>query len=285
MTERSGLRLMTPQDIPFGMRLKEEAGWNQTSEDWELFLALRPEGCFVALDEGVPAGTVTTLDHGGTCGWIGMLLVDRRRRRRGLGTRLLEAAVLSLERVETVKLDATPQGKLVYDRLGFRDECLLSRLIIRGAATPVEDPASGVRPPSAGDLAAVAAFDAEAFGAPRPRLLEALFRRAPELASLREGPSGVLGYSLGRRGSACDHIGPLVARDLETAQCLVLRALARRSGRPALIDAFRGNGRWLAFLESLGFAQERGFTRMHRGPNRFPGRPELQWAAAGPELG
>jgi hypothetical protein len=27
------LRLMTPRDVPLGMRLKEQAGWNQTEVD------------------------------------------------------------------------------------------------------------------------------------------------------------------------------------------------------------------------------------------------------------
>ena len=28
------IRVMTPADIPAGMRLNEIAGWNQTFEDW-----------------------------------------------------------------------------------------------------------------------------------------------------------------------------------------------------------------------------------------------------------
>ena len=38
------IRLMTEQDIPLGMRLKTQAGWNQALEDWRRFLAMQPEG-------------------------------------------------------------------------------------------------------------------------------------------------------------------------------------------------------------------------------------------------
>ena len=46
------LRLMTPGDIELGMRLKGQAGWNQTPADWQRFLELEPNGCFVAEWDG-----------------------------------------------------------------------------------------------------------------------------------------------------------------------------------------------------------------------------------------
>lgn len=41
-------RLMTHDDIPAGMRLKDLVGWNQTVLDWERFLSESPTGCFAA---------------------------------------------------------------------------------------------------------------------------------------------------------------------------------------------------------------------------------------------
>ena len=43
------LRPMTAADIPAGMRLKDEAGWNQTESDWAMILNASPGGCFVAV--------------------------------------------------------------------------------------------------------------------------------------------------------------------------------------------------------------------------------------------
>ena len=40
---------MVEGDIPAGLSLCRTAGWNQTKEDWELFLHLSPEGCCVAV--------------------------------------------------------------------------------------------------------------------------------------------------------------------------------------------------------------------------------------------
>jgi hypothetical protein len=142
-----------------------------------------------------------------------------------------------------------------------------------------------LRPLREGDLEAVAAFDAPIFGKPRRRVLEIWHRRAPRYARILESQGEIHGYSLGREGSRCDHLGPLVAGDLDCAKALLHAALCAAGDRPLLIDAFLHDRGWLNLLAALGFREERSFTRMVRGSNRFPGRQSPQWAASGPELG
>ena len=81
------LRTMTPMDAPVALALSEQAGWNQGDADWRRFLAMEPEGCFVAETNGEPVGTTVTCVFGGVA-WIGMVLVDPRARRRGVATGL-----------------------------------------------------------------------------------------------------------------------------------------------------------------------------------------------------
>jgi len=38
------IRPFRASDVPLGMRLKDQAGWNQTEADWHRFLFLEPEG-------------------------------------------------------------------------------------------------------------------------------------------------------------------------------------------------------------------------------------------------
>ena len=123
MTDSSGsssvigitIRTMTRADIDLGMRLKEQAGWNQTEDDWRRLIESDPEGVFVAeLTQGsVPAGAAATVCYGKRLGWIGMVLVGPRFRRRGIGTRLVNRCIEYLRErgVETIKLDATPAGR------------------------------------------------------------------------------------------------------------------------------------------------------------------------------
>src|ERR671927_1874790 len=121
MTEGCGveIRLLGVADLPAAMRLKESAGWNQTEADWLRLLSLEPRGCFAATAEGGRlVGTVTTTTYGGELAWVGMVLVDPSLRRRGIASRLMGAALSYLdgEGIETVKLDATPDGRHVYER-------------------------------------------------------------------------------------------------------------------------------------------------------------------------
>ena len=88
------LRLMMARDVPLGMRLKEQAGWNQIEADWRRCLQLQPDGCFVAEREGVAVGTVTTCIFG-SIAWIAMVLVDAAVRGQGIGRTLLDHALPS----------------------------------------------------------------------------------------------------------------------------------------------------------------------------------------------
>jgi len=123
------LRHLTETDLDFADRMRAALGWNQRREDWARYLRHAPDGCFLAEWEGQPAGTVTTTSYGEDLAWIGMLLVHPDYRRRGIATALMERALehLRSRRIRCIKLDATPEGRPVYERLGFRDEWTMQR--------------------------------------------------------------------------------------------------------------------------------------------------------------
>lgn len=277
------IRPMIESDVEAGMRLCAAAGWNQLPDDWRLFLHQRPEGCFVAVRQGRVIGTVTTLDHAGL-GWVGMVLVDPGLRRMGIGSRLLQAALGSLSGGALVGLDATSAGKAVYDKLGFTDRLELRRLIARTRSAPPGAAATAIRPMQAADLDAVVALDAEAFGRVRGGLLRWLQQRSPQLAWIASAGGTPAGFILGRPGAHFTQLGPLVAADQAMAQALVGQALSAAPAGAVGLDVLAHPG-WPAWLESLGFAEERRFTRMTRGDAGGAGRNAALWAVAGPELG
>src|SRR5947208_12855273 len=122
------IRVMTFADVEFGLRLKQENGWNQTVADWARFLVMQPDGCFVAEEDGEAAGTVTTCVFGPVA-WVGMMLVEKERRGRGIGRALMNHALAFLDGkdVRSIRLDATPLGEPLYRRLGFVEQFLLCR--------------------------------------------------------------------------------------------------------------------------------------------------------------
>lgn len=277
------LRLMTSADIAAGMRLKDIAGWNQTGTDWDRFLRASPEGCFVAEVDGKVVGTATTMVYEGRLAWIGMVLVDPDYRGRGIGTELLEKTIdyLDARRIPTMKLDATPQGKPIYARLGFAAEYEIERWELRRAAEAATVPAAS----APAGLEEILRVDREIFGADRGGLLRSLDREAAAFTLTAHFLGRLTGYALGRRGSRADHLGPWMARDEASARDLLDRFL-RCSGRETVfVDCLKENPCTRQLVRSRGFEFSRPLTRMYRGPNTHPGQPELLCAALGPEFG
>lgn len=282
------LRTMTKHDIPAGLRLKELAGWNQTAADWNRFLDASPEGCFVAEVEGKVRGTATTISFENKFAWIGMVLVDPEYQSRGIGTKLLEKTIEHLDqrKMPTMKLDATPQGKPLYEKLGFETEYGIERWVLKRssrAGTRTADPNRAAL--STAQLESILAKDREVFGAHRISLLLSLREESPEFAMGFWDEGKLQGYTFGRRGSFADQLGPWMAENSSAARRLLDEFLACSSRETLIVDCLTGNPAALELLRTSGFIYARTLTRMVRGPNGYPGKPDALCAILGPEFG
>jgi len=275
------LRLMTPADIAAGMRLKETAGWNQTRADWQRFLNASPAGCFVAEMDGEVVGTVATISYEGRFAWIGMVLVDPARRGHGIGTRLIEKAIEYLDGrgIPSVKLDATPLGKPIYQKLGFVSEYEIERWYLQRDPVPVREIVADALMEEMLDQ------DREIFGADRSGLLRSIAQEYPAFVLQSRKQGQLTGYSFGRCGARADHLGPWVAREESAAPELLDEFLLRSRRQELLVDGMRNSPWAIKLLRERAFQYSRSLTRMYRGGNDFPGRPELQAAILGPEFG
>src|SRR5438876_2622958 len=123
------LRLMTSDDLAAATELSTAAGWNQTSEDWQMLMALGPNNCFAIEADGQVVSTTTLLCYSQRLAWIGMVLTRANYRGRGFARRLLAAALDRADslRIETLKLDATEQGRPLYEAFGFQAEQAVER--------------------------------------------------------------------------------------------------------------------------------------------------------------
>jgi len=281
------LRRLTSADLPFADHVRALAGWNQTLDDWRRFLALAPGGCFLAEWEGNPAGTATTIVYSAELAWIGMILVHPDYRRRGVGTALLEHCIAYLRGlgVRCIKLDATPAGKLVYDRLGFHDEWRLTRW--KGWPARLHDGQSAQRTRAwqAQDLDRVHGLDAAAFGALRRALLRALGAQSHHALVSYDSSGQPSGYGLLRAGARALYLGPIAAASVAAAGGLVQALLARSGGQTVYWDIPDPNVPAVAWAREAGFREERSLMRMFLGDNVAPGNPFQQFALAGPEVG
>jgi|SRR5882672_928793 len=283
------LRTMTMADIAAGLGLSKIAGWNQTAADWERFLRASPEGCFVAELEEEVCGTVATISYQNRFAWVGMVLVDPQHRSKGIGTKLLEAAIKHLDdqKISTIKLDATPQGKPLYEKMGFVSEYEIERWTLRRTLTDLgladdRAPYETLTLPLSDSIIEA---DREAFGADRSFLLESLHQDAPEF-TMEIRNNGVLqGYTFGRRGLFADHLGPWLAQDASSAGNLLETFLTRSRRDTLVVDCLKENHPAVTLLKSYGFTYSRLLTRMYRGENNYPGRSEFFCAIVGPEFG
>lgn len=273
MSDDPAPRPLIEADLPRAAALSFLIGWNQRAEDWALFLR---EGEARAIDDGEAAlgATAAVIRYGAELAWISMVLVRPELRRRGHATMLMRWAIDTLRGTRCVALDATPAGREVYRRLGFRDLWGFARWALPDAL-PQQ---AGVRRMTEDDWPAVLAQDAAAFGAPRAALLRAFAARAP--AFVAEDGSG---FALARDGARGPQIGPVVARDDDTAEALVAAARAALPG-PCVLDLPDARPGLAAWLAAHGGTMQRPFTRMALGADT-PGEASRFGAVAGPEFG
>lgn len=268
------LRKLRLSDIPAAMELSAEAGWNQTAEDWRMLIGLSPEGCLAIEVEGVVAATTTLLCYGTRLAWIGMVLTRVPYRGHGYARRLMTDALTLADQlgIETVKLDATDQGRPLYEKLGFRCEQAVERWA-RPAFEGVQDSPAPETPFSHDWRGA----DSRAFGVDRSQLLEELARRNPPLST---GHS----YLLTRPGRLTRYLGPCAADRPEEARSLIERAVQSSPSVESFWDLLPGNTDAVAIARDLLFTPKRHLMRMVRG-KELRGQEEAIYAIAGFELG
>jgi GNAT superfamily N-acetyltransferase len=255
------IRAMTAEDVPVVLHLRELAGWNQREADVRRLLDLEPDGCFLAEWAGRPAGTATTCVFGPVA-WVAMVLVEPALRGRGIGTALMEHALAYLDRrqVPTVRLDATPLGQPIYEKLGFVTEYRLARY---QGKLPAGEPLAQLEPVRPEQLEEVARLDREVTSTDRRKLLFRLFEERPgEMRMVR------------RDGRVDAEAGPLLLAD----------ACRRHAGEAVFLDIPEDNRPATALAAEWGLTVQRHLLRMVRG---VPIREDVGqlWASSGPEKG
>src|SRR5690349_20026425 len=127
--------------------------------------------------------------------------------------------VVSTMGTTPLTLHATPHGRPLYEELGFKVTGQAEMLT--GRFTPCE-PESGVltRAATAEDLPSILRIDEEVFGVDRTPLITRLPAFADQLR-VAEEDGRITGYAAAWPNVNTHVVGPLIARDTETAQALI----------------------------------------------------------------
>ena len=276
------IRELTASNLEPAFALSSTAGWNQRLEDWRMLLTLAPHGAFTAIVDDRIVGTAIGIDYV-AFGWIAMMLVDPAFRGRGLGAKLLQAAMDAVPANIPIRLDATPLGRPLYERYGFVEETSLTRFV---ADSQDHFPAAPGHVGRTTDFAlrGILSEDAGIFGADRAAVFKWSLSDAPYARCIHPEDERE-SYCFGRRGRLFDQIGPVVARDEEKARVLVSSAAADVPGRPVVVDAYDAPKGFSAWLRSIGFRAERPLFRMSTPAATSQRRSPFEFAIFGPDFG
>jgi len=280
------IQRLQPGDAEAVWPLSIEAGWNQIAADWRLMIG---SGSAFGIKDAAGTWIASALAFplGPAVSWISMVLVTKRERGQGHGTRLLLRCMAEVEQSgAAMGLDATEFGRPIYLPLGFRDVYPLSRWSagkgIRGAVD--SPPGIVIRVARVGDLPRIIDYDRSRSGFQRGAVLDNLLSRAPGIAHVAERAGGdLVGYGLGRDGHRATHIGPVMAEGEAIGLALISHALAR-ADRAVILDVPDRHGAVGQWLEAQGASAPRRFMRMLRGVAPAVEDGSRIFALAGPEL-
>lgn len=264
------IRRLTLRDLSACADLSEDRGWPREEHKWGFLLAAGkgfgiddPQGGLVAACVVTEYGSWNRMDLGA----IGMVLVAERHARQGVGRRLMRHVVSTMG-TTPLTLHATPNGRPLYEELGFkvtgRAEMLTGRFAPGG-------PESGVvtRAATAEDLPAILRLDEEVFGADRTPLITRLPAFADQVR-VAEEDGRIIGYTAAWPNMDTHVIGPLIARDTETAQALIT-SLAAHTDRPLRTDIDVRHEELLTWAKARGLASVAFNAVMTYGITDLPG--------------
>jgi predicted N-acetyltransferase YhbS len=230
------------------------------------YLTIQPDGWLVAQEGDALLGMVGAIDYG-SFAYVGMMGVRADRQGRGIGRQLLGTLLESLESrgVRSARLEATDDGRRLYQRMGFLDAGVTHELHLPSSVTG-SPPSTAVE--VARDPGEVASLDRDIFGADRERLWRWLFAAEPERVLIaRDVDGSAAGYLCVQE----EVLGPWGARTPELAAALLSAALplVRSPRTRVMVPEQNADGR--ALLEARGWTVDKTVPHMSRGPGTAPG--------------
>lgn len=246
------IRRLTLDDLDACSRLAESRDWGPERHKWGLLLDVGEGYGIDAPDGDGLAATNVLTRYGHDHAVISMVLTASRYARQGLARKLMEH-VLAEAGERTVSLHATDAGRPLYEQLGFR---VLSR-VVKHTGVFRGEPSGRTRPATDDDLGMILALDAEVFGADR----SALLRRMAGFGERVLVADGGFGHCWRNDGNVV--IGPVVARDLATAQALI-GDLALHAGGEVRMDIDVAQADLIGWAEAHGMGEPWAVSLMAR---------------------
>ncbi|WP_099822453.1 GNAT family N-acetyltransferase [Tatumella sp. OPLPL6] len=235
------LRRLTYTDAEKGFRLTQQCGWPHRLVDWQLLLTLG-EG-YAMEHDGQVIGTVMAWRWGEHYASVGVVVVDNAWQGKGIGKQLMQTLMADFPN-QQLRLHATQQGAILYEKLGF---------IARGSLSQFQTPQLALIPPpvypqgvevrlaTPDDRSQVEQLAYRATGMPRPQLYDYLLhkQRIFVLSDSQGEIVGLMGCHCFGRGFS---LGPCYINDSSGLTVLLQAVLSQLTGEFVRLDI---NEQWL----------------------------------------
>jgi hypothetical protein len=254
-----------------------DAGWNPGLHDAETFITADPDGFLVGERDGEPIATVSGVRYDDTFGFLGCYIVQEPFRGRGYGMAIHEAARRHLEGC-TQGGDGVLENVEKYKQIGrvyaYRNARYegVKQSYDWQPSTPLSD-AQEI------PWEKIEALDRACFPSPRRAFLKAWIHQPDAFALAALGAdtdtAAAQGYGVIRKCYSGWKIGPLFAKDAETAENL-FRGLVDRIpvGDAFVLDIAEPNTAAMALVARYRMREVFATARMYTGP--FP-QVRLDW--------
>ncbi|MHA1244875.1 MAG: GNAT family N-acetyltransferase [Candidatus Heimdallarchaeota archaeon] len=273
----------TMDDLVEIFGLIDLTGWGERIEDIRSVIR-NPDNHYITaidMESNQMIGIILAVRNG-EFGFIAHVIVRPEYRKMGIGQELMNEGMAYLKDngCLTVKLDAVPNAKTLYERVEFKPELKSIRLLLDISSDALFDTYQKNREKLGKkiqvfntkecDLSQIIESDLEIFGADRRNLLMTLFELYPDYAFLsRDKNDNLTGYLFGLYKNGCLTLKAGVCDSKETCASLIDSAIISVKEKERVQSIYLGtveNSKFgLEVLDTLGFKQTKYSLRMYFG--------------------
>ena len=262
------IRLMKSEEVRKLVAWAGEEGWNPGVHDAQYFWNLDPEG-FLAItenDEFMGGGAI--IRHGGDFGFMGLFIVDKAHRGKGLGTKLWfvrrDRLLSRLDGAGTIGLDGVDAMVPFYEKGGFTPFTRHRRFQLTTSVAKL------IRSQEIVDLSSISLpnlvdYDCQCFPVRRERFLRDWTTQQDAVSLALRKDEKLLGYGVMRPCLIGWKIGPMFADSLEVADALFHSFQLAGRGTPIFLDVPDNNPQSLTLCKMHKMQEVFGCVRMYYG--------------------
>ncbi|RAN88569.1 GNAT family N-acetyltransferase [Bacillus sp. SRB_28] len=233
--------------------LSSHIGWDYNREEIETILHTGIVYGVVNEREELIASAAIIL-YGETLASIGMVIVHPDYKGRGIGKIITDLCVKSVSTQTPIMLIATDEGKILYEKLGFRAVSYVSKYICNSynANYHCVGNEEYIVNYEERDLEDIIQIDKDAFGTNREEFLKYRIIQSEQCIVTKDAQQNVLGYGISIQTPENKIIGPIVAKNDKMAMRMV-HYLAKGHNGKLRMDVPEGKKDFMKELEIIGF--------------------------------